>query len=91
MEAIGLPGEIHRKLFQKLKLEDLDLAQSVKIICNEDEERMDLMAIKPLASKSDVFLIDHAWTFRYQDAFDTLVKNPALITRLENLTEYAGK
>jgi hypothetical protein len=39
---MGLPEELHRKLFQKLKFEDLDLAQSVKIICNEDEERMDL-------------------------------------------------
>jgi tubulin--tyrosine ligase-like protein 12 len=52
---------------------------------------MDLMAIKPLPTESDVFLIDHAWTFSYQDAFDTLIKNPSLVTRLENSTEYACK
>ena len=70
---------------------DLDLAQSVKIICNEDEEHMDLMAIKAIPTDSDVFLIDHAWTFRYQDAYETLQKNPTLLKRLDELSEYGIK
>lgn len=49
------------------------------------------MATKPMAAHSDVFLIDHAWTFQYQQALDTLMGSPALIERLENISEYAEK
>ena len=79
LTSIQLPETLHRKLFQKLMFEDLDLAHAVKIIRNQDDDNVDLMAIKALPKESDVFLIDHAWTFQHQDAFDTLIKNPALV------------
>lgn len=63
----------------------------MKIILNQDEDSVDLMMTKPLPKNSDIFIIDHAWSFRYQDAFDTLISNPSLVTRLENLTENSHK
>ena len=50
-----------------------------------------MVSTKALQKDSDVFLIDHAWSFRFQDAFQTLYANPALIERLEKLTEYSEK
>lgn len=48
LDAIGLPESLHRKLFQKLKFEDFDINQSVKIILDQDEDRINLMATKAL-------------------------------------------
>jgi hypothetical protein len=78
-------------LFLKLKFADFDLAKAVKIILNQDEDKVDLMMTKNLEKNSDIFLFDHAWSFRYQDAFDTLISNPSLVSRLENLTEFSQK
>lgn len=63
----------------------------MKIMKDEGEESTDLMATKPLNANSDVFLIDHAWTFRFQDALDTLKENPALVERLQRMTEEIEK
>lgn len=65
LAAIKLPESLHRKLWHKLAFEDFDLASSVKMILDEAEDQMNLMAIKPLQKDADVFLIDHAWSFRY--------------------------
>ena len=91
LEKINLPESLHRKLFQKLKFEDFDIFQTAKIILDQDEERVNLVATKTLQKHSDVFLIDHAWSFRFEDAFSTLYSNSALVERLEKLTEYSEK
>lgn len=49
------------------------------------------MATKALQKESDVYLIDHAWSFRYQDAAATLMQQEGLLTRLEKMTEYSEK
>jgi len=71
--------------------EDFDLGSVAKIIKDEGAESVDLMATKNIAANSDVFLIDHAWTFRFQDALDTLKENPALVERLQRMTEEIEK
>jgi tubulin--tyrosine ligase-like protein 12 len=43
------------------------------------------MATKALQKDSDVFLVDHAWSFRFQDAASTLLANEKLLERLEKL------
>ena len=40
-----------------------------------------------MAAESDVFLIDHAWTFRFQDAVNTLKQNPALTDRIHKMVD----
>ena len=49
------------------------------------------MATKTLQKNQDVFLIDHAWSFRFQDAIDVLAAKPGLVERLEKLSEYSDK
>ena len=85
--AMGLPEDLHRKLFMKLKFEDYDFSQHVQIILEEETNQTDMMCIKEMKAESDVFLVDHAWTFRYQDAYSTLSSNQALFERLEKITE----
>jgi tubulin--tyrosine ligase-like protein 12 len=84
---MGLPEDLHRKLFMKLKFEDYDLSQHVQIILEEETNQTDMMCIKEMKAESDVFLVDHAWTFRYQDAYSTLSSNQTLFERLEKITE----
>lgn len=91
LDAIKLPESLHRKLFQKVKFEDFDIAKIAKIILDQDQERVNLMATKALQKESDVYLIDHAWSFTYQDAAETLLQNETLLNRLEKLTEYTEK
>jgi hypothetical protein len=38
-----------------------------------------------------VYLVDHAWSFHFQEAFNTLWNNQSLVERLEKLTEYSEK
>lgn len=82
-----LPETLHRKLWQKLTFEDFDIGSNAKIIKDENEGTVDLMCTKDMAANSNVFLVDHAWTFRYQDAVDTLKENPALVERLHKMVE----
>ena len=84
---MGLPEALQRKLFQKLKFEDYDFAEYVKIIIDEKTETTEVVAQKELKAESNVFLVDHAWTFKYEDAYKTLHANEALFNRLDKLTE----
>ena len=60
-----MPEELRRKLWQKLTFEEFDLGTTAKIIKDENTESTDLMCTKALNANSDVFLLDHAWTFRF--------------------------
>ena len=40
-----------------------------------------------IEKESEVFLVDHAWTFRYQDAIETLKQQPQLAERLSKAVE----
>ena len=40
-----------------------------------------------MTANSEVYLVDHAWTFRFQDAVDTLKSNPTLIERLQKMLD----
>ena len=91
LDSINLPEPLHRTLWRKLKFEELDISSVCKIILDEESEKVNLMANKDIKKDSDVYLIDHAWTFRYEDASQTLLANEALLARLEKLTEYSEK
>jgi len=85
LDKIGLPEQLHRKLFQKVSFEDYDIGQWVKIIMDEENDRTVLMCTKKLDKDSEVFLIDHAWTFKYEDAINTLKSNSALLERMTKI------
>ena len=67
------------------------MAQAVKIILDESLDRTDLMSTKQMDKESDVFLIDHMWSFRFQDMADTLKLNPSLLARLEQMQDNSDK
>jgi tubulin--tyrosine ligase-like protein 12 len=82
-----LPEPLQRNLWKKLKFSDYDFAEHVKVVLNEGTETLEVVCSKELEKDSDVFLVDHAWTFRYEEAYNTLNANPALCDRLIKLTE----
>jgi tubulin--tyrosine ligase-like protein 12 len=82
-----LPETLRRKLWQKLSFDEFDIGSTAKIIVDENEEQTQLMCTKDLAKESDVYLIDHAWTFQYNHALPTLLQNEALVDRIEKMTE----
>ena len=49
---------------------------------NEAEETFEVKALKDIKAKSNVFVIDHALTFRYPDFRRLLMENSSLIPRL---------
>ena len=44
-----------------------------------------------MKAQADVFLIDHAWTFKQRSAFENLYKNEKLRERLDNLMKFNSK
>ena len=65
LDAMQLPEPLRRKLWQKATFEEYDLGTTAKIIKDENTETTDLMCTTNLSAESNVYLIDHAWTFRF--------------------------
>ena len=91
LKAVGLPEPLHRRLFSKLKFNDFDINDKVQMIIDEDDEKMYLRAIKDMKSEEDVFLVDHAWTFKQRGIYQCLKENEKLRDRMENILKYQGK
>ena len=47
-------------------------------------------ATRPLKAKEQVFLVDHAISFRYPQLRGLLASNPNILDRLDSLTKYLG-
>lgn len=70
LAASGLPQPLHRKLFQKLTAETFDGGNYFQVEPVEDGRQRRLVLTEDiLREDSDVFLVDHAWTFRLSDAY----------------------
>lgn len=66
----GLPLPLHRKLFHKLTAETFDGGNYFQVEPVEDgRQRRLVLTADFLGKDSDVFLVDHAWTFRLSDAY----------------------
>lgn len=90
--AIQFPKELEKKLYEKLRQEIFDIGFKVKILVDNEEERVDLVCnTKELKTNEDVFLIDHCWTFKYREAEKTLRTNPKLLERMLNICRYSQK
>jgi len=91
---MGLPQMLYQRLFTKLKFEDFDIGEKVQMILDEENDvvdRMYLRAAKNIEKEEDVFLVDHAWTFKQRTSFGTLMANEKLRDRLENILKYVDK
>ena len=74
-----------------MKFQDFDLNERVQMIIDEDDDDMYLRTLKEIKKDEDIFLIDHAWTFRQRTAYKDLHSNEKLRERLENITKYGNK
>jgi len=62
----------------------------VKIVVDKEQERVDLVALESgLKAEEDVYLVDHAWSFKYRQAYPMLHENEKLLDRMENIVRYA--
>ena len=70
LAASGLPESLHRRLFHKLSTETFDGGEHFQIEpCEENRMRRLVLTSDSMAKDSNVFLVDHAWTFRLSDAY----------------------
>ncbi|KAK2645229.1 hypothetical protein Ddye_020424 [Dipteronia dyeriana] len=86
LAASGLPQSLHRQLFQKLTTDSFDGGAHFRIqLCEEGRQRRLILTSDSMPKHSNVFLVDHAWTFRLSDAYKQLQEIPGLAQRMASL------
>ncbi|PKA62164.1 hypothetical protein AXF42_Ash015048 [Apostasia shenzhenica] len=86
LAASGIPAVLHRQLFSKLCSETFDGGRFFTIEPVEGGRQRRLVLSAPFLSKeSNIFLIDHAWTFRLPDALKQLKEVRGLAERMAAL------
>jgi len=70
LAAAGIPPSLHERLYRKLADEVFDGGEVFAVEPCEGgrQRRLVLASEEPLGKESDVFLVDHAWSFRLADA-----------------------
>lgn len=76
LASAGVPSSLHERLFYKLSTDLFDAGSFFRIEPCEDEEeeqgarqrRLLLSSPQGMRPHQDVFLIDHAWSFRLSQA-----------------------
>ncbi|KDP33915.1 hypothetical protein JCGZ_07486 [Jatropha curcas] len=86
LAASGLPRSLHYKLFEKLTSETFDGGAYFQVEpCEEGRQRRLVFTSDSMPKDSNVFLVDHAWTFRLSDAYKQLQEVPGLAQRMASL------
>eukprot|EP00850_Spirogloea_muscicola_P021625 SM000256S08679 [mRNA] locus=s256:71999:76864:+ [translate_table: standard] len=94
--AAGVPEGLHARLFDKLRRDVLDAGErfAVELVRPSGSSRRGrpqrrVVLAGPaggsLLAESDVFLVDHAWSFRLADARKQLEQAPGLVERMAAL------
>ncbi|XP_055549385.1 tubulin--tyrosine ligase-like protein 12 [Wyeomyia smithii] len=94
LEASGVPGHLWPELFYKLKHQVFDAGESFTLLYvdYDDNQRSEEDPIWTVAvtkeggiradSPAEIYLVDHAWTFRSDNARQLLNEHPSLVNRL---------
>ncbi|GAB2219246.1 hypothetical protein Drorol1_Dr00006879 [Drosera rotundifolia] len=86
LAATGIPESLYPKLFQKLSTETFDGGDYFQVEpCEGGRQRRLVLTAEGMGKDSDVFLVDHAWTFRLSDAPKQLEEVPGLAERMAAL------
>uniref|UniRef100_A0A0E0K9L6 Tubulin--tyrosine ligase-like protein 12 SET-like domain-containing protein n=1 Tax=Oryza punctata TaxID=4537 RepID=A0A0E0K9L6_ORYPU len=87
LAASGIPTSLHQRLYRKLADEVFDGGEAFSVEPCEGgrQRRLVLGAERTLGRESDVFLVDHAWSFRLSDALNQLREVPGLAERMAAL------
>ena len=85
LAASGLPPKLYPRLFEKLAYDTFDGGDYFQIeSCEDDQRRKLLLTAESMPKDSDVFLVDHAWTFRLPDAYKQVTPTLTLERSLLN-------
>ncbi|KAM7513056.1 hypothetical protein LguiB_011931 [Lonicera macranthoides] len=87
LAASGIPHSLQRQLFHKLSTETFDggLYFQVEPLDGGRQRRLVITSDDSIQSESQLFLVDHAWTFRLSDAPKQLHEVPGLTERMASL------
>ncbi|XP_059283863.1 uncharacterized protein LOC132037376 isoform X1 [Lycium ferocissimum] len=86
LAAAGIPQPLHKLVFQKLSSDTFDGGNYFQIEPLEDgRQRRLLFTSNFMPKESNLFLVDHAWTFRLSDAYKQLCEVPGLAERMAAL------
>ncbi|XP_026441002.1 tubulin--tyrosine ligase-like protein 12 isoform X1 [Papaver somniferum] len=88
LAASGIPSSLYPQLYQKLSTENFDGGNFFQIeSCEEfdNKQRKLVFTSDYIEKESQIFLIDHAWTFRLSDARKQLLEVPGLAQRMASL------
>ncbi|KAK6023758.1 Tubulin-tyrosine ligase family protein [Ostertagia ostertagi] len=91
LEAGGIPPELWGSLYSKLMQQTFDAGNYFRILCEETDEgrNWSVFATRDLhpVDEYNIFLIDHAWTFRPHQARAQLEEHPQLADRMARLLD----
>mmetsp|Transcript_10533 Transcript_10533/g.9089 ORF Transcript_10533/g.9089 Transcript_10533/m.9089 type:complete len:132 (+) Transcript_10533:48-443(+) len=94
-QLIDIQFPINKDLIEKLhdKLENgiFDAGHYFQVLANHDIDSFQAVALKDMKANEDVFLIDHAFTFKQRELRKALEPNQALRDRLKNILTFADK
>ncbi|PHU11732.1 hypothetical protein BC332_18662 [Capsicum chinense] len=86
LAAAGIPQSLHSLLFQKISSDTFDGGRFFQILPPDDGRRRRLLFTSDFIAKySNLFLVDHAWTFRLSNAYKQLREIPGLAERMAAL------
>ncbi|XP_052181367.1 uncharacterized protein LOC127794380 [Diospyros lotus] len=86
LAASGVPLALHRRLFDKLSTDTFDGGNFFQVEpCEDGRQRRLVLTSDFMEKESDLFLADHAWTFRLSDAQKQLEEVPGLAERMASL------
>jgi tubulin--tyrosine ligase-like protein 12 len=89
--GIGFPSSLQAELYSKLSAEQLDMAEffclNQELDADQQVVSQELTATRHLDPFQHVFLVDHAWTFRFSSMRTTLKAKPELLARMKALTK----
>ncbi|KAG9457314.1 hypothetical protein H6P81_001822 [Aristolochia fimbriata] len=83
LASSGVPQHLYQQLFEKLSLESFDAGNFFEVEpCENGGQRRLVLSADFMGKESQVFLVDHAWTFRLCDARKQLDELPGLAQRM---------
>ena len=91
LRALGVPINLHYQVYQKLTSNVFDIGEKVQLVLDQEAEKMHVRALEEMQAVSNIYLIDHVWTFKQSMILNTLMKEDDLVTRLRNLMRYSRK
>lgn len=81
LAASGIPSSLHELLYQKLSSDTFDGGDFFQVEpCEDGRQRRLVLTADSMDKESQVFLVDHAWTFRLSDALKQVRSSPTLVS-----------